>query len=638
MRKKYVALAMGIALSTSLFTGCMNTSTDSQSSTEAVSESRVYGQIESISDDGTITLKLGTMKEKPEKPDENSQSDTDNQTDTNNQSDSSNQPGQRPDGEEFSMLDLTGETMEITVTDDTAISQESMRGPGGNGQQPPNGGPNGQAPDSESSDNQDQQPDMNTSDDQSQNNQNSTEELTINDLSEGDTISVETDDQGNVTEITVMGGHMGQGGPGNNNQNGGPGNQAQGVDSYTAVTEYTEDTETDGQAYESTGTDENAVLVSSGATVTLDNAIVTRESSDSTGGDNSSFYGVGAAVLTTDGTTTINKAQITTDAKGGAGVFAYGDGVVYVNDSEITTSQDTSGGIHVAGGGTLYASNLKVETNGESSAAIRSDRGGGTTTVDGGTYTSNGTGSPAVYTTADITVKNATLTATNSEAVCIEGKNSLTLTDVDLTGTMPENEQNDCTWNVILYQSMSGDSEEGNSTFSMTGGSLTAQNGGMFYTTNTESTFNLENVDIEYADENDFFLKVTGNSNARGWGSAGENGAKCTFTATDQMMEGDIIWDSISTLDFAMNDKSTLTGAILDDESNAGNGGDGYCNLTISEDSTWIVTGDSTLTSLTNHGTIVDANGKTVTIQGTDGTTYVKGNSSYTITVNSYEN
>ncbi len=661
MRKKYVALAMGIALSTSLFTGCMNTSTDSQSSTEAVSESTVYGQIKSISDDGTITLELGTMKEKPEKPDDNSQSGTNNQTDTANQSDDSNQPdtnsqsdsqsdsgarpGQRPGGEGFSMLDLTGETMEITVTNDTTITQESMGGPGGNGQQPPSGGPNGQAPDSEPSVDQDQQnaapPDMNTSDEQSQDSQNSDNQsadtLTISDLSEGDTISVETDDQGNVTEITVMGGHMGQGGPGNNSQNGGPGNQAQGVDSYTAVTEYTEDTETDGQTYESTGTDENAVLVSSGATVTLDNATVTRQSSDSTGGDNSSFYGVGAAVLTTNGTTTINKAQITTDTKGGAGVFAYGDGVVYVNDSEITTSQDTSGGIHVAGGGTLYASNLKVETNGESSAAIRSDRGGGTMTVDGGTYTSNGTGSPAVYTTADITVKNATLTATNSEAVCIEGKNSLTLTDVDLTGNMPENEQNDCTWNVILYQSMSGDSEEGNSTFTMTGGSLTAQNGGMFYTTNTESTFNLENVDIDYADENDFFLKVTGNSNARGWGSTGENGAKCTFSATDQMMEGDIIWDSISTLDFTMNGKSTLTGAILDDESNAGNGGDGYCNLTISEDSTWIVTGDSTLTSLTNKGAIVDANGNTVTILGTDGTTYVKGTSSYTITVNSYE-
>ena len=152
----------------------------------------------------------------------------------------------------------------------------------------------------------------------------------------------------------------------------------------------------------------------------------------------------------------------------------------------------------MAGGGTLTATNLTVETNGESSAAIRSDRGGGTMTVDGGTYTSRGTGSPAVYCTADITVNNAALTAENSEAVCIEGLNSLSLTNCSLSGNIPENEQNDCDWTVILYQSMSGDSEVGESKFSMDGGSLTSLNGGLFYTTNTESSFYLKNVDITY--------------------------------------------------------------------------------------------------------------------------------------------
>ena len=79
--------------------------------------------------------------------------------------------------------------------------------------------------------------------------------------------------------------------------------------------------------------------------------------------------------------------------------------------------------------------------------------------VDGGTYTSNGTGSPAIYSTANIAVNNANLTANGSEAVCIEGLNSLHLYNSNLTGNMSDNEQNDCTWNVILYQSMSGDSE-----------------------------------------------------------------------------------------------------------------------------------------------------------------------------------
>ena len=423
----------------------------------------------------------------------------------------------------------------------------------------------------------------------------------------------------------------GQGGPG-----GAPGGQSQGVESYDAVNDYTEDTTVDGETLSSTGTDENVAHISEGAKVSIKNSTITRESSDSQGGDNSSFYGVGAAILATDGEAYVSNSTIDTDAKGAAGLFAYGDGTVYAANDTITTTQDTSGGIHAAGGGTLYAWDMTVETNGESSAAIRSDRGGGTMVVDGGTYTSNGIGSPAIYSTADISVNNAILTANGSEAICIEGLNSIHLFDSDLTGNMSDNEQNDCTWNVILYQSMSGDSEVGNSTFEMNGGSLTAKNGGMFYTTNTESTITLSDVDITYADDNDFFLKCTGNSNQRGWGESGNNGADCLFTATKQEMQGDVVWDSISQLDFYMTDGSTLTGAVTDDESNAGEGGDGYCNLYIGEDCTWTVTGDSTLTSLSNSGTIVDADGNTVTVKGTDGTVYVEGESSYTVTVDSY--
>ena len=257
--------------------------------------------------------------------------------------------------------------------------------------------------------------------------------------------------------------------------------------------------------------------------------------------------------------------------------------------------------------------------------------------VDGGSYTSNGKGSPAIYSTADIAVNDAQLTANGSEAICIEGLNSIHLFDSDLTGNMSDDEQNDCTWNVILYQSMSGDSEVGNSTFEMDGGSLTAKNGGMLYTTNTESTITLSDVDITYADDNDFFLRCTGNNNQRGWGTSGQNGADCLFTAVDQEMKGDVIWDSISQLDFYMTEGSTLTGAVTNDETYAGEGGDGYCNLYLDKDSTWIVTGDSTLTALSNAGTIKDADGNTVTIKGTDGTVYVQGTSQYTVTVGSYD-
>ena len=496
-----------------------------------------------------------------------------------------------------------GQGQTITITENTVITKQS-----GGMQQGQTGGDgqNGGVP---------EKPDGNGQGAEA-------EEISLSDIQEGDIVSITLDEDGNAASITVMSMEMS--------------GQSQGVDSYTAVTEYTEDTTVSGETLESTGTDENAALISSGASVTLDNDTITRTSDSSTGGDNSSFYGVGAAVLATDGTAYVKDGSVTTDAAGGAGLFAYGDGTVYASGTTVKTTQDTSGGVHVAGGGTLYGWDLDVETNGESSAAIRSDRGGGTMVIDGGNYVSNGVGSPAIYSTADIAVSNASLTANGSEAVCIEGLNSIHLYDCDLTGNMSDLDQNDDTWTVILYQSMSGDSEVGNSTFQMDGGSLTSENGGVFYTTNTESTITLSNVDINYNDDNEFFLQCTGNTNQRGWGQSGANGADCHFTGISQDMQGNVIWDSISDLDFYLTEGSSLTGAVVDDETYAGEGGGGYCNIYVSSDSTWNVTGDSTVSALENEGTIVDSEGKTVTIQGTDGTVYVQGDSEYTITTGSY--
>lgn len=564
--------------------------------TEQTKENEILGEVKSV-EDGKITIAVGTRKEMA-RPGEQPQGEENGEAPEKPEGEApdGNGDGQgTPDGEAPSMLDLTGEEQEITVTDSTVITKQSMGGGQG------------------------------ASDVAGQ-----TEEITLDDIKEGDVVAITLDDDGNAATITVQSMDMGGG-------QGGPGGQASGVDSYDAANEYSSDETVSDTSLESTGTDENAALVSNGSEVTFSNDAISRKSSDSQGGDNSSFYGVGAAVLATDGTAYVKDSTVTTDSKGGAGLFAYGDGTVYAADTDITTQQDTSGGIHAAGGGKLYAWDLNVETNGESSAAIRSDRGGGTMVVDGGTYTSNGVGSPVVYCTADIAVNNAELTANDSEAVCIEGLNSLRLYNSNLTGNMSDDDQNDTTWTVILYQSMSGDSEVGNSIFQMDGGTITSKNGGLFYTTNTECTIALKDVDITYNDDSEFFLQCTGNNNQRGWGQSGANGSDCNFTADSQDMKGNVIWDSISDLDFYMTNGSTLEGAFVNDESNGGNSGDGYCNVVIDKDSTWTVTGDSTITSLSNAGTITDADGKTVSIVGTDGTTYVEGDSDYTITVGSYQ-
>lgn len=275
---------------------------------------------------------------------------------------------------------------------------------------------------------------------------------------------------------------------------GAPGGMQSAPEEYAAVYTVQQDTSMTGEV-QSTGTDENAIHVQAGAADVSD-AVITRASDDSTGADAASFYGVGAAVLATGGTVTVSNSTIETDAAGGAGVFAYADGVAYVSDTTITTRQNASGGIHVAGGGTLYARNLTVTTEGESSAAIRSDRGSGVMVVDGGVYTSNGEGSPAVYVTADVSIHDAELNATGSEALCMEGLNTVRLYDCDLSGDMEDLPQNDNTWTVIVYQSMSGDSQVGEGRFEMSGGTLQSGNGGLFYTTHTESEFVLSGVEI----------------------------------------------------------------------------------------------------------------------------------------------
>ena len=679
MKRKYVAVLMGIMVATtsvpamvyaedskteaaadaadttdeSVEADASGESSDESQENQESQEKVVLGEVKSVSvSDSEITIAVGTMKEMGQPGDDGQNGGEPNSQGGEAPSDQDGEAPEKPegdnqDGEAPSMLDLTGEEQTIMVTADTVITKQA------GGMQPGGDGQNSDAPeksegDDQSADSSDgeapEKPDGDARDGGApeENGQSAgAEEISLSDIQEGDTVSVTLDEDGNAASITVMSMEMGgQGGPGGDGQGapgqGGPGGQSQGVDSYTAVNEYIEDTTVSNETIESTGTDENAALISSGANVTLDNDTITRTSADGQGGDNSSFYGVGAAVLATDGTAYVKDGSVITDAAGGAGLFAYGDGTVYASGTTVKTTQDTSGGVHVAGGGTLYGWDLDVETNGESSAAIRSDRGGGTMVIDGGNYVSNGVGSPAIYSTADIAVSNATLTANGSEAVCIEGLNSIHLYDCDLTGNMSDLDQNDNTWTVILYQSMSGDSEVGNSTFQMDGGSLTSENGGVFYTTNTESTITLNNVDINYNDENEFFLQCTGNTNQRGWGQSGANGADCHFTGISQDMQGNVIWDSISDLDFYLTDGSSLTGAVVDDESYAGEGGEGYCNVYISADSTWTVTGDSTVSSLENEGTIVDSNGKTVTIQGTDGTVYVQGDSEYTITTGSY--
>ena len=444
------------------------------------------------------------------------------------------------------------------------------------------------------------------------------ESVSASDVAVDDILTVTFDSKGVVStvEIVTLTSGMGGGAP-----SGGFGGSSEVTQGDSANTISADGTYTD-TTYTSTGDDENALRID-GADVTLDGITVDKSSGATSNTENGDFYGVNAALLATNGANvTITNAKVTSSAQNGNGVFSYGSGTtVNISNSTITTTADNSGGIQTAGGGTTNASDLIVTTSGNSSAAIRSDRGGGTVNVDGGSYASNGYNSPAVYSTADITVKNATLTANNSEALVIEGKNSIVLENCDVTGNMSDtkgssSEEN--VHNVMIYQSMSGDADVGTSTFSMTGGTLTAKNGDMIYVTNTHCVLTLSGVTIQNEDTDGVLLRVVGNSASHGWGTAGSNGAQVEFTADGQTLTGDIVVDTISTLTMTLKNGSTFTGTIsIIDNAQNGTAVSDNAVVTIESGCTWTLTGDCVITSLTNNGTI-NFNGYTITLA--DGT------------------
>ena len=374
------------------------------------------------------------------------------------------------------------------------------------------------------------------------------------------------------------------------------------------------------QVYTSSGKDENALRVT-GVPATLDHVTIQKTGGASSSTEGGDFYGMNAALLATDGAqVTIKNSQVSSSAKNGNGLFSYGKGTeLDAENVTISTTGDNSGGIQTTGGATTRAWNLNVHTTGNSAAAIRSDRGGGTVKVDGGTFLTEGSGSPAIYSTAAISVSDAQLQATHSEGAVIEGKNSIALTDCTLEGAMDATrkmgdrsfaEENVHT--VMIYQSMSGDAEQGTSSFTMEGGKLIGHHGDLFYVTNTDCTIRLKGVQLTNLDPQGALLRVAGNSASRGWGTAGKNGGKAQVTAKDQKLQGRIVVDTISQLDLNLKKGTTFKGSIEQVKNTSGDA-TGSINVTVAKGATWELTGDSTVTTLQNQGKI-KTNGHKLTV------------------------
>lgn len=644
-KKLFSILCLTLTASMVLY-GCSGTSSSSSTTENSTQEAEaqantVTAQITKI-DGSTVTATVGTLTtaqapdgndasnseapsgEAPAKPDDsNSSSDSNGAPggqapsgeapakpdDGNSSSDSNEAPGgQAPSGEATAKPDgdnanggssdgsapsgeapakpdgdnANGGSSDNSGAPDGQAPSDGNGGPGGQAPSDGNGGPGGQMPGDSSFEASDETVTFTVTDDTAitVEFQQGSQEGTLDDLAENQVIEVELDDNNQAVSITVK----------NLQAGGGFGGSGE-VTNGTAAASLEDNASVSGETYTSSGDDENA-LRADGVTASLNNVTIEKTGGNSSNTEDGDFYGQNAGFLALNGANvTITGATVNTSAINGNGVFSYGEGTtVTISDSTIHTTERNSGGIQTTGGGTTIASNLTVDTEGDSSAAIRSDRGGGTVNVDGGTYTTSGVGSPAVYSTADITVKNATLTANNSEGLVIEGKNSIALENCDVTGNMTTSNggsDEDNLHAVMIYQSMSGD---------------------LFYVTNTSCTISLKDTKLVTA--NDQLLTIAGNNSSRGWGTSGSNGGDVVLTTSSQTMDGNITVDDISTLDMTLSDASAFTGTINS------TGDAGEVNVTLDSSSTWTLTGDSYITSFDGDLSQINANGYQLYVNG----------------------
>ena len=374
-------------------------------------------------------------------------------------------------------------------------------------------------------------------------------------------------------------------------QNGAPNGMAPQVEvdpsTFKGTTIVTENKSIAHESMTNTTADQNAFIGKNKAVIDIENSVFDK-TGDTTSDDNSNFHGQNAVVLGIDGSQiNIKGSNITSNSKGSNAVFATGEGsVINVENTNIHTKSDSSRGLDATYKGTVNGKNLTITTEGAHSATLATDRGEGTITAEAAKLTTSGEGSPVIYSTGNIIVNNVNGIANNSEIGVVEGKNSITLTNSNVTGYKDNG--------FMLYQSFSGDAESGIARLKAENNTLTTHATGAFlYVNNTTAEVDLSNNTISMPNTSTL-VKAAADSR---WGKTGENGGHLTLRTSNQELSGNIIADSISTIALDMTNGSSLVGAVNTD--NAAK----EVTVKLSKDSNWILTGDSYVKSLNNEDT-----------------------------------
>lgn len=373
-------------------------------------------------------------------------------------------------------------------------------------------------------------------------------------------------------------------GPPPDGKMGGPGmQQTKSASEFTAAKVVDQTTASyDNLSLAAENTDENTVLVRNGGNLTLTNSTLNK-TGNSSSADASNFSGQNAVFLASDSTAKLSNVTLTSDADGANAVFATGkNSVINADHLTIHTKNNSSRGLDATYDGTIKATNVDITTEGAHCGALATDRGEGTVIVKNAKIKTSGQGSPCIYSTGDIRLSDGTGEATGSEIAAVEGKNSITLNNADLTGHVDHG--------VMLYQSFSGDADVGEAKFSAKDSKLTnLSSGPMFYITNTTATASLENTQL--VQNGDVLVNVTSGR----WGTAGKNGGDFTLNATNQKLTGKVLANNISSVTLNLGNKASFLGSFNED--NAAK----KASISLKKDSSWELTADSYVTTITDE-------------------------------------
>ncbi len=351
---------------------------------------------------------------------------------------------------------------------------------------------------------------------------------------------------------------------------------------------------------DSTEDDTSAALITNEGNLTIGNIAVTT-SGDTSSVNNSARYGQNAALLGEEGSVLrVLYGSVATSGKGATGVFATGEETAgTVLEESIETSGDYARGVMVSEAAVMTVTDSDISTSGYKSPAIATGSDGGSITVEGGSATTSGTSSAAVYSTDTINLNGTTLSADASSVAAIEGAGSISMVDVNATSGVSDGGA------VQFYPSSSTKVDSGQGSFSMEGGSLayTGSNGALFYAADSEGKIELSDAELSTASGT--LIKAVALANDKY-----STGGELTLRAENQTLSGDIVADAASSVTLELVNGSNLIGAIS--TSNEGR----VVNLTLDESSTWTVTADSYLTKLNDEDGISDTEVSNITGNG----------------------